>query len=694
MLGGGVREAFTRHRFRVPARIIRGMKYVPIPIAASAFLLIGAHPAFAAAADGTGDEIEEIVVAAQSVEDTIPLELRKYGNRLQILSSAEIEFGGFDDLGQTLQMEVPGLYLAPRSGAFGYMQCSLQGSRCEDILWLIDGVRINNRLYNTTGPLDTVPASIVERVEVLYGGQGIFYGTQSVAGVVNVVTRRFSEDPGGSLEIGASRFEGYHVSGDYRTSLGANQWVFYGSADRSDGFRPFPDHDYQASATDRARGYDVLTAGAKFARRFGSGSRLTLHYQKTVNEVDNLRPYETASANNARDEDLVVARWDQQVGESVDFYVKAYYHDWDTEWDRIVNNLDASGNLTGTQTVLFKDAFWGFEDYGVNASARIESGGPFEYAIGYDYQRFRGTDEVWRIQDETESAHALYAQVRTSDDLFEDTDMALGVRYNTTSGSADATVWNASGKHAFTDGVYVRASLGTSFRLPDAEELYLKDCCEAGNPDLEAENSRNLEIAIGGTAASAAGLRWELIGFARAVDNLIAVDFDNPAFPLGRYGNSGNTVEFSGWEAFVSLAVLPGLDLTLDYVDTRAEPRGSDTQLPEIPESTAKIGLDYRPEQAPFEAGLSVLAVGDVAGEVGSGFGRVHYGNHTVVDLSAGVFLDADGRHRIGFRLENALDETYATSLRQGFRDADGAPYVFRYLGMPRSLHVSYRFTF
>lgn len=668
---------------------------MPVTTAARAFLLVGVQLAFAAAvgADETGEEVEEIVVSAQSVENTIPIELRKYGNRLQFLSSAEIELGGFDDIGQALQMEVPGLYLAPRSGAFDYMQCSLQGSRCEDILWLIDGVRVNNRLYNTTGPLDTIPASIIERVEVLYGGQGIFYGTQSVAGVVNIVTRQFSADPAGSLEIGASRFDGYHVSGDYRASFGAYQWVVYGSVDQSDGFQPFPDGEYQASATDRARGYDVLTAGAKLARHFGSGSRLTLHYQKTVNEVDNLRPYETASSNNSRDEDLMVARWDQALSEKVGFYVKAYYHGWDTEWDRIVNDVDASGNLTGRQTVLFKDAFWGFEDHGINAAARIESGGPFEYAIGYDYQRFRGRDEVWLIQDRTESAHAVYAQVRTSDELFEDTDMAFGVRYNTARGSADAKVWNVSGKHAFTDGAYIRASLGTSFRLPDAEELYLRDCCEVGNPDLEAENSRNLEIALGGTT-SAAGLSWELIGFAREVDNLIAVDFDNPAFPLGRYENSGSMVEFSGWEAFVSIAVLPDLDLTLDYVDTRAEPRGSDTQLPEIPESIAKIRLDYRPGQAPFEAGLSILGVGNVAGEVGSGIGGRQYGDYTVVDLVAGVFLDPDRRHRLGFRLENALDETYATSLRQGFRDVDGAPYVFRYLGTPRSLHVTYRFSF
>ena len=150
--------------------------------------------------------LEEVVVVAPSLEESVPLELRQFGNRVEIINAEELALGGFNDIGQTLQMRVPGLYLAPKNGAFDYMNCALQGSRCQDILWLIDGVRINNRLYNSTSPLDTVPAHMVERVEVLYGGQGIFYGTQSVAGVVNVVTKVFSNETDASGRTATTAF--------------------------------------------------------------------------------------------------------------------------------------------------------------------------------------------------------------------------------------------------------------------------------------------------------------------------------------------------------------------------------------------------------------------------------------------------------------------------------------------------------
>ena len=120
-------------------------------ILAIPFYLATAGTVVAVYADDVAIEEELIVIGI--LEETIPLQLSKYGNRIKIITADEIELGGFNDLSQSLQMLVPGLYVAPKNGAFDYMNCSLQGSRCQDILWLIDGVRINNRLYNSTSPL-------------------------------------------------------------------------------------------------------------------------------------------------------------------------------------------------------------------------------------------------------------------------------------------------------------------------------------------------------------------------------------------------------------------------------------------------------------------------------------------------------------------------------------------------------------
>src|SRR5690606_20326232 len=125
-------------------------------------------------------DIEEITITSTRLEETIPLDLSRYGNQVEVITAEDITKRGFIDVTQTLQMLVPGLHIRPKNGPFDYFDASLQGSRNQDILWLIDGVRITNRLYNGTSPLDTVPAHMIERIEVLKGGQGIYYGTQSV----------------------------------------------------------------------------------------------------------------------------------------------------------------------------------------------------------------------------------------------------------------------------------------------------------------------------------------------------------------------------------------------------------------------------------------------------------------------------------------------------------------------------------
>ncbi len=118
---------------------------------------------------------------------------------------------------------VPGLYIKPGAGPFSYVDVSLQGSRTQDVLWTVDGVRINNRLYGSTSPNDTLPASMIERIEVLKGGESLFYGTQAAAGVVNVVTRGFTDDFNGQVNANVDSRGGTNVDGYVRGSLGEHK---------------------------------------------------------------------------------------------------------------------------------------------------------------------------------------------------------------------------------------------------------------------------------------------------------------------------------------------------------------------------------------------------------------------------------------------------------------------------------------
>ena len=108
--------------------------------------------------------------------------------------------------------------------------------------------------------------------------------------------------------------------------------MVFGSSDQADGFQPFPDADYQPSVTNRKRGYDVKTLGVKYAHEFSDAVRLALGYQNIDARLDYAYPAGVQEAYNDRDEDIFTATVDIAASETVQLYVKAYYHQWDSYW--------------------------------------------------------------------------------------------------------------------------------------------------------------------------------------------------------------------------------------------------------------------------------------------------------------------------------------------------------------------------
>jgi vitamin B12 transporter len=583
------------------------------------------------------------------------------------------------------------MYIAPRAGAFDYVDISYEGSRTQDVLWLVDGMRITNRLYNTTTPIDTIPASMVERIEVLDGGQALMYGTQSSAGAVNIVTRSFSDRPDGAVSVGGDTNGGYHLNGYFRGGLGPNHLVLYASRDEADGFQQFRDQDYQPSSTDRERGYEVTTFGGKYSLQMSAALRASVLYQMTDATLDHTsQPKSIARAVNEREEQILSGKIDFIPGETFGLYVKGYYHWWDAYFSQKNTNL---ANLSQPIEISARE-FWGFEDYGANLLAKLSPGGPLEYLAGFDYQHYTGQDDVLLIAREAETVQAPFAQLRTTGEFSSRVRLAAGVRHNAPDHGESKTVWNAQGHVDINPRLFARLNLGTAFRLPDAYELFAVDpCCEVGNPNLKPETSEYLNASIGGDFGASAGVQyhWELIGFARDITDLIAITFD-AALGVDTQENSADTVEVRGGTFVFGAALANGLGANASVTLNDATMKGSSRQLQFIPERLAKLALEYQPQGRPFGFSATVNHVADVFRNLG--LGREEFGNYTTVDVNGRMFLDAARHHRLSLKVENVFDTEYATRVGQTTPDAGGPAYVFWNLGMPQTVHASYTYEF
>jgi vitamin B12 transporter len=152
----------------------------PAVIWAALFSFLGAFPTFPEAPI----ELDSVTVTASRISEG----LNEAPPAVSVVTRADIEARGASTIAQALRV-VPGLALSDRGAEGSQVAVSLRGSTTNQVLVLMDGVRMNDAL---TGLVDISSISLesVERIEVMRGGGSSLYGGDAVGGVVNIITKK------------------------------------------------------------------------------------------------------------------------------------------------------------------------------------------------------------------------------------------------------------------------------------------------------------------------------------------------------------------------------------------------------------------------------------------------------------------------------------------------------------------------
>ena len=627
--------------------------------ACGALLCLISPPALA---DTPAMTLDQQLVSAPSVESTTVAEMARFGSKVEIIDRAQIERAGPDaDITRVLQMSVPGLYVAPKNGPFDYANYSLLGGRNDDTLILLDGVRLNNRLYGGLY-LDTLPANAIERIEVLKGGQSLLFGTQAVAGVINIVTRSAqTRETSGEVNMGLDSFMGR--SGDARAEqivsngFGDLGLLAYVSHNVSDGYQPFRSSDMRSTATDRKRGYEVSTFGAKATQAFGDDSRLELFYQYSDANLDFARPTDNRNTRNDRVQQIATATFEQQVNQDLSYFLKGHVNDWDTRYTRVYN-LEGGGTR-----VLNHNDYWGFTDWGLQAEGKAELPGGHVLVFGSDNQWFKGQDDVMVIDNQQAEAHALYTQLRPVIAALPDWHPSIGVRQEHLSGGENATVGMLTSLYDLTEHWALRGQFGSAYKLPNAEQLFVNEDDEKGNRNLKPEKSRNAELGIDYKGLLAGhDFNASVTLFKRKITDLITQDGM-------QWVNGQGQIQMRGFEADAKLALNDQWSVQADMTRNLTESRAGVT-INDIPSFFARSRIGFESQNRLWGAGAAIRYIHDVISSK-----QVEYGHYAVVDADAYRYLDTARQHRVSLLVENLLDRDYVTS-RANNVDNLGRPFT------------------
>lgn len=197
------------------------------PLALALTSLLAATPALAQQADKDARTLDTLIVTGTRVADRTVAESQ---SPIDIISPEVLEATGTTELATALARALPSLNFprpALTDGTSGVRPAQLRGLSPDQVLILVNGKRRHlSGLLNINGSmgrgsaavdLNTIPMAAIERVEVLRDGASAQYGSDAIAGVVNIVLKGAPE--GGSLALGGGQYsEGdgaqYRLSGD------------------------------------------------------------------------------------------------------------------------------------------------------------------------------------------------------------------------------------------------------------------------------------------------------------------------------------------------------------------------------------------------------------------------------------------------------------------------------------------------
>lgn len=137
--------------------------------------------------DSSVKTLDEVVITANKLEQ----KQSQTGKVITVIDKSQLEKSAGKTLAQVLN-EQAGLTIAGAYNAPGSVQTLfMRGASSGRTLLLIDGIPVNDpSMINNEFDLNLISLNGVERIEICKGAQSTLYGSDAIAGVINIITEK------------------------------------------------------------------------------------------------------------------------------------------------------------------------------------------------------------------------------------------------------------------------------------------------------------------------------------------------------------------------------------------------------------------------------------------------------------------------------------------------------------------------
>jgi len=426
-----------------------------------------------------------------------------------LIDEPEIRRSGAVNVADLLQRQ-PGLELSRNGGPGTTTSLFLRGAENRFTAVYIDGVRVDTQ--STGGaPWESIALGQVERIEIVRGPAAAVYGSDAIAGVVQIFTKKGDGPFTPYIGAGIGSHSTKKLEAGFSGKQGAVDYALGAARDISRGFdsRPGTNPDRDGYRNSSASGRLGLQLHQAHRLEFsGTYNDMKSHYDGFTPGQDDYGHHRLATLGAAW-----AAQWSQtystrlSVSESRQRYRTEpdLYQTETTLRNYLLQNEWRSGGHVITAALERR------EDHLDNPALN-----PWDKAIGAK----RHQNAVALGYGLTQGAHTLQLNLRHDRDSEFGSHSTGGVAYG----------------YAFAPGWRVTAAVGTAFRVPTLYQRF----SEYGQPALQPEKSRNVEL----------GLHWSqgpsrvgVTAYRNKVRNLITFGAAGPCgSAFGCYENTGRAV--------------------------------------------------------------------------------------------------------------------------------------------------------
>lgn len=562
---------------------------------------------------------ERIVVTANRLES----EPREVGSSVTVITAEEIALRRKTTVAELLRT-VPGVEVVRGGGPGQITSAFVRGGSSSQTLVLLDGVRLN---APTTGAFDlaNLTTDAVERIEIVRGPQSTLYGSEAVAGVINIVSKAGRE----GRRVSALAEAGQLGSRRLRAGVdGGGERFDYALTASDESTRGVSSASERAGNTERDP-YDVTSAAARLGWRLAGDGEVGLHLRVFDAEVGNdgfdffLGPVDDPNRVQTREGLTGSLRARLELSPR-----------WSQTFVLGINDERLAGSDPDDAFSNFLVDSRSIELSSQSDLALSESG---VLTLGLAYEE-RDGGSAGSFDERVEVASAFVQHAWSWDDRVH---VTAGARHDDHSQFGGETTYRLAASWSLASDTRLHGSFGTGFKAPTLNDLFFPFF---SNPDLEPETSRGFDL---GVEQRWGGDRWRVDAtfFETDFEDLIAFSF--VTFVPENFAEA----ESSGVELTLEYRPGPAFGLAASHTTNDTEDLATGRPLARRPRNRSTLELFFRPSPR-LSGSASLIAVAD---RVDSNGGALD--DYERVDLALGYRL------REGFepylRVENLFDERY-----------------------------------